>query len=88
MNRDFRTRVNGEALLETFAAELTHAAYHAALRTSRQGTWLDLELELWRALTDTVKTRGMELAGSRRPERLLVQCSEGNAHEEGRPKAR
>ncbi len=87
MNGDFRTPVNGDALLETFAAELTHAAYHAALRTSRQGTWLDLELELWRALADTVKTREMELAGCRRSARLLVQCSEGNAHEGGRPTA-
>ena len=88
MNGEFRNPVNRDALLETFAAELTHAAYHAALRTCRQGTWLDLELELWRALADTVKTRAMELAACRRPARLLVQCSEGNSHEEGRPKAR
>ncbi len=87
MNGDFRTPVDTDARLETFAAELTHAAYHAALRTSRQGTWLDLELELWRALAHTVKTREMELAGCRRPASLLLQCSEGSAHEEGRPTA-
>jgi hypothetical protein len=27
-----------------------------------QGTWLDLELDLWRALADTVKTWGEEIA--------------------------
>ena len=47
--------VNREALLETFAAELTLAAYRVALRTRTQGTWLDLELDLWRALAETVK---------------------------------
>jgi hypothetical protein len=35
--------VNRDALLETFAAELTLAAYRVALRTRKQGTWLDLE---------------------------------------------
>src|SRR6266436_2378951 len=32
MNGDFRTPVNGDGQLETFAAELAHAAYHVALR--------------------------------------------------------
>ena len=61
MNGDFETRVNQDALLETFAAELTLAAYRVALRTGTQGSWLDLELDLWRALADTVKTWGREL---------------------------
>ena len=58
MNGDFRTPVNRDALLETLAAELTLAAYRVALRTRAQGTWLDLESDLWRALADTVKTWG------------------------------
>jgi len=53
--------VDRDALLETFAAELTLAAYRVALRTWTRGTWLDLELDLWRALADTVKTWGREL---------------------------
>jgi hypothetical protein len=53
--------VDRDALLETFAAELTLAAYCVALRTKTQGTWLDLELDLWRALADTVKTWGENL---------------------------
>jgi hypothetical protein len=56
--------VNRDALLETFAAELTFAAYCVALRTRTRGTWLDLELDLWRALADTVKTWERELAKS------------------------
>jgi hypothetical protein len=61
MNEDFKTPVNRDALLETFAAELTLAAYRVALRTGTRGTWLDLELDLWRALADMVKTWGREL---------------------------
>ena len=44
-----------DALLDEFAAELTIAAYQVAFRHSAAGTWLDLELELWRAMADTVK---------------------------------
>ena len=58
MNEDSKNPVNRDALLETFAAELTLAAYRVALRTRTRGTWLDLELDLWRALADTVKTWG------------------------------
>ena len=58
MNRDFKTPVNREALLETLAGELTLAAYRVALRARTEGTWLDLELDLWRTLADTVKTWG------------------------------
>ena len=52
--------VNRDALLEAFAAELTLSAYCVALRTKTQGTWLDLELALWRALAEKVKTWGQE----------------------------
>ena len=57
--------MNGEipsienALLEAFAAELAVAAYRVALRTSRQGAWLDLQVGLWRALAEKVKTSGL-----------------------------
>jgi hypothetical protein len=52
--------VNHDALLETFAAELAVVAYRVALRTRTQGTWLDLELGLWRALAEKVQTWGHE----------------------------
>ena len=48
-------RATRDALLDNFAAELTRAAYYVALRHGTAGTWLDLELDLWRALADTVK---------------------------------
>jgi uncharacterized protein (TIGR00369 family) len=48
--------VNRNVFLETFAAELTLAAYRVALRTRTRGTWVDLELGLWTTLTHTVKT--------------------------------
>jgi hypothetical protein len=46
--------------LESFAAELTSAAYRVALRHGTRGTWLGLELELWRVLTEVVKKWGLE----------------------------
>ena len=55
MNRPFETPVNRDILLDTLAAELTLAAYRVALRTRREGTWLDLELDLWKALADTTR---------------------------------
>jgi hypothetical protein len=53
--------VHRDAPLETVAAELTLAAYRVALWARSRGTWLDLELDLWRALADTLKTWEMEL---------------------------
>ena len=61
MNRPSKAPVDRDTLLETLAAELTLAAYRVALRTRAEGTWLDLELDLWRALADTVETWGREL---------------------------
>jgi hypothetical protein len=58
MNQGLESPVNRAHGLEDFTAELTLAAYRVALRTKKRGTWLDLELALWRALADTVKTNG------------------------------
>jgi hypothetical protein len=46
---------NRDVMLETFVAELTCAAYQVALRHGAAGTWLDVQLNIWQALTDTVK---------------------------------
>jgi hypothetical protein len=62
MSGNFRTPVNRDALLEALAAELTLAAYQVALRTRTEGTWLELQLDLWRAMADTVETWGEEMA--------------------------
>jgi hypothetical protein len=61
MNEDCKPPADRDDQLETFAAELYRAAYRVALRGRTQGTWLDLELDLWRALADTVKTWGRGL---------------------------
>jgi hypothetical protein len=37
MNGDFMTHINRDGLLDTFAADLTLAAYRIALRTRTQG---------------------------------------------------
>jgi hypothetical protein len=47
--------------LESFAAELTSAAYPVALRHGSNGSWLDLELALWKALAETVKNWQLKL---------------------------
>jgi hypothetical protein len=54
---------NRDTLLENFAAELTCAAYPIALRHGVAGSWLKVELGLWRALVATVK----KWAGERPP---------------------
>jgi len=36
--------------LESLVAELTEAAYPVALRHRGRGSWVDLELDLWKAL--------------------------------------
>jgi hypothetical protein len=46
-NRDMR--------LENFAAELTSAVYPVALRHGITGSWINVELSLWRVLAHTVK---------------------------------
>jgi hypothetical protein len=51
--------------LEAFAADLTAAAYLVALRHGVGDKWLDLELDLWRVLTETAKNRGRELPPAR-----------------------
>jgi len=67
MNGNLENTVGRDAPLESFAAELALAAYRVALRTRTQGNWLDLELDLWRTLADTVKTWSGNRPGADRP---------------------
>jgi hypothetical protein len=55
-----RNTGNRDALLENFAAELTDVAYPIALRHGGAGSWVDLELDLWRVLGETVKKWGQD----------------------------
>jgi len=47
-------------LIETVIAELTEAAYAVALRRGATDSWVDLELELWKALSETFQRRVSE----------------------------
>ena len=61
MNVNTQRAGNRDAALENFAAQLTAAAYPIALRAGVGDRWLDLELDLWRAMTETVKQQGRDL---------------------------
>jgi hypothetical protein len=52
-----RTR---DTQLENIAAELTSAVYSVTLRHGVGGSWLDLELSLWKALAEAVQKAGNE----------------------------
>jgi hypothetical protein len=65
MNTTQATVADQDTILDTVAAELTSAAYLAALGHGIKGFWIDLELELWRALAHTVKQCGRSGEGVR-----------------------
>jgi hypothetical protein len=60
-------------LLEAFAAELTSAAYPIALRHGTGDSWIELELALWQALSETVRKWGRDLP---RPDMTIVRQHE------------
>jgi hypothetical protein len=60
MNTTQAMLADQDTVLDTVAAELTSAAYFAALGYGIQGSWIELELDLWRALAHAVKQRGHE----------------------------
>jgi hypothetical protein len=45
----------GRPNLDSLVAQLTEAAYPVALRHGESGSWVDLELDLWRALGQAVR---------------------------------
>jgi hypothetical protein len=47
-------------MLENFAAELTSAVYRIALRQGIDGSWVRVELALWKAVGKTVRTWASE----------------------------
>jgi hypothetical protein len=50
--------------LENFAAELTSAVYPFLLRRSPKVSWLEVELDLWKALRTTVERRFRQRSAS------------------------
>jgi hypothetical protein len=55
MNLNQAAAQDWDTLIEALVAELTEAAYPVALRHGVQGSWVDLELDLWKALGQAVK---------------------------------
>jgi hypothetical protein len=76
MNNEHTTQNDQDVLLDTFAAELTEAAYPIALKYGVLGSSVDLELEIWKTLTDLVHKRGHDLlAASTTSQAAGVSCS-------------
>ena len=55
MKGNRKTPSDLEIPLEDFTADLARAAYAVALRHGAWDKWLELQLELWKALRETVK---------------------------------
>jgi hypothetical protein len=67
MNATARTASDKDTLLGTFVAELTTAAYAVALRHGTGHSWLDLQLDLWKALNETVSSWGQGCPAEENP---------------------
>ena len=44
-----------DPLLDSLVADLANAAYPVALRHGQESSWIDLELNLWKALAQTIQ---------------------------------
>jgi hypothetical protein len=64
MHTEAATLNRSDAAVEAFAAELTDAAFPIALQHATADNWLELKLDLWRALTGAVKQSARELCGA------------------------
>jgi hypothetical protein len=63
MNAYCPTVHTGQSSRAIFTAKLTDAAYAVALRHGVSGSWIDLQLDLWRVLTEAVERGESPLAG-------------------------
>ena len=76
MNASNALAVAPDSSLETFAAEVTEAVFPVALRYGVGDRWLDLELDLWRALSETVEKCARASRGAGSPDEFAV-CRKG-----------
>jgi hypothetical protein len=65
MNDNERPALEWERALDRLAAEVATTAYAIALRHGAGGSWLDLELGLWKALAQTLREWDRLLSGPR-----------------------
>ena len=63
-----------DAFLENFAVELTDVAYQVALRHGAGEKWLDLQLELWGAMTQMIENRS-RLHPTNLASEIEIRCS-------------
>jgi hypothetical protein len=63
---------NRDILLENFAAVLALDAYFIALRQGMAGSWINVELGLWRELAQTIKKWARKLPPAGRPDEFEV----------------
>jgi hypothetical protein len=63
MNATITRTFDRDSSPENFAAEVTEAVFPVALRYGVGNRWLDLELDLWRALSETVENCARDLRG-------------------------
>jgi hypothetical protein len=57
MNDNHDAACSRDTRLENFTADLTDVAYRVAVRHGVGDKWLDLQLDLWRVLTDAIEKR-------------------------------
>jgi len=67
MNDNERAARERDRALERLAADVTDTAYAIALRHGAGGSWIDLELGLWKALARTVREWASGSANDDRP---------------------
>jgi hypothetical protein len=77
MNAPRNTDCDRETLVETFATSVTEATYPIALEFGVSGSSLvDLEVEIWKTVTEVVRNRGTDLLRSPGANRIGgMQCS-------------
>jgi hypothetical protein len=72
MSDTLGTACTRDARLENYAAELTRAAYPLMLRHGMRGSWIEVELGLWRALAETVRRWARQRPPAGSPDELKV----------------
>ena len=87
MSDDRGISCSPDTRLENFAAQFSLAAYHVALRHGAAEVWIEVELEFWRALAETVKKWARQRPPTGSPaefevwrQRFLMALTEGAFH--------
>jgi hypothetical protein len=66
MHDDHRATADLGSLLTCFTAELAEAAYLVLLRSGTCGSWIDVKLDVWRGLAESVKRRLEQISTANR----------------------